>query len=278
MPFTTTTTAPALDATVTVKFAGLMLLKSNANNGLDVGINQLTDGTHEFQVILVVHKPDERPHKINQRPNLVRLVRGPLIDTFTINVEPDPGTGVQAFAPTAKAFDFSSLGNHPLDFRWALNMRELHEGADFNDGARPIATVNAGTLYTPTLIRPEIGAQLKKQGVIKTSLPRFAADLGIAIDLPSPTSQVVLSWFVAPDERTRYVLPRRLDDRGTKYTVVLMNDPPTSNPASHDELEQYYKVLEVNGAAIPTDEQYQLDYTGDPTTDEIPCMSVLLHP
>lgn len=272
MPFATTTTAPALDALVTVKFAGLMLLKSNANNGCDVGIHRLTGGTHGFQAILVVNKPGDPPHKVR----LTRLVRGPLTNTFAINVDPDPGTGVQAFAPTAKAFDRNSMGNNDLDFRWALNLRDLHEGADFNDGAHPVATLNAGTLFTPNLVHPGISAELKR-GRTNIPLPRFSADLGVAINLPSGASRVVLSWFDESGEK-KYFLPRRFDEPGTKYTVVLLNDPPTSNVPSHDELDHYYKVLEVGGELVPERERFKLEYTGDPTTDEIPCMPVLLHP
>ena len=266
MSFSTTTNAPATNAEVTVKFAGLMLLKPNASNGCDIGIHRLSD-THAFQVIVVVSKPDGPP-------SLIRLVAGSLTQPFAINVTPDPGTGVEAFQTRAESFDRN--GRNELDFRWAINMQELHPGADFNIGARPVATLNAGTLYTSTLTRVELTPELVN-GTTRTPLPRFSADLAAAIDL-QPASRVELSWNVESGERRTLSLPRRNDPRGTTYTVMLLNDPPVVNALSHDELAYYYQVLEVGGQPIPGANQYHISYTRDPTTDEIPCMPVVLNP
>lgn len=269
MPFNTTTNAPATNAKVTVKFAGLMLLKPNENNGgCDIGIHRLSE-THALQVILVVSKPD-RP------PTLIRLVSGALTQPFAINVTPDPGTGVRTFARGPEPFDRSSTRNNELDFRWAINMQQLHEGADFNGGARPVATLNAGTLYTSNLTLVELTPELVN-GTKRTSLPRFAADLAAAIDLPV-AGTVELSWNVDGGERRVLSLPRRNDPPRTTYTVTLLNDPPVVNAFAHDELSQYYQVLEVAGQPIPADQQYRIAYNGDPNTDEIPCMPVVLNP
>lgn len=274
MPFTTTTTPPDTNAQVTVKFAGLMLLKpSESNNGCDIGIHRLSD-SHEFQVIVVVNKPD-RP------PNVIRLVTGTVTEPFNINVNPAPGSGVEIFTPTA-TFDRSSTTYDELDFRWAINMQELHDGTDFNDGARPIATLNAGTLYTSTLTRPDLSPDLVR-GTTRTQLRRFSADLAAAINLPTRRSKVELSWSHESGEprviESRvFELPRRADPVGTRYTVVLLNDPPISSAASHDELAYYYEVLELNGAPVPEPDRYRIAYTGEPTSDEIPCMPVVINP
>ena len=268
MPFNTTTNAPATNAKVTVKFAGLMLLKPNENNGCDIGIHRLSN-THALQVILVVSKPD-RP------PSLVRLVTGALTEPFAINVTPDPGTGIKTFIRGPEPFDRSRANNNELDFRWAINMQQLHEGADFNAGARPVATLNAGTLYTSTLTLIELTPELVN-GTKRTPLPRFSADLAAAIDLPAADT-VELSWSVQPGERRALSLPRPNDPPRTTYTVMLLNDPPVVNALSHDELTQYYQVLEVAGQSIPPEKQYRISYNGDTNTDEIPCMPVILNP
>lgn len=269
MTFATTTTPPKTDAQVSVKFAGLMLLKPTANsNGCDIGIHRLSD-EHEFQVIVVVNKPD-RP------PTLIRLVTGTLAEPFNINVDPDPGSGVEVFAPTP-TFDRNSTTYDELDFRWSINMHDLHEDVDFNDGARPIATLNAGTLYTSTLTRPDLSPDLVR-GTTRTQLRRFSADLAAAIPLPTRRSKVELSWQHESGEARSFDLPRRYDPAGTKYTIMLLNDPPTSSAPSHDELAYYYGVLESRGAPVPALDRYRLSYTGEPTSDEIPCMPVVLNP
>ena len=268
MPFSTTSNAPATNAKVTVKFAGLMLLKPNENNGCDIGIHRLSD-THALQVILVVSKPD-RP------PSLVRLVAGALTEPFAINVTPDPRTGVKVFARGPEPFDRNRQNNNELDFRWAINMQQLHEGADFNYGARPVATLNTGTLYTSTLTLTELTPELVN-GTTRTALPRFSADLAAAIELQGADT-VELSWVVESGERRTLDLPRPKDPPRTTYTVMLLNDPPVVDALAHDELSQYYQVLEVAGQPIPKEKRFRIAYNGNPNTDEIPCMPVVLNP
>lgn len=268
MSFNTTTNAPATNAKVTVKFAGLMLLKPNENNGCDIGIHRLSE-THALQVILVVSKPD-RP------PSLVRLVTGALTEPFAIKVDQDPSPGVKAFTRGPEPFDRSSARNNELDFRWAINMQQLHQGVDFDGGARPVATLNAGTLYTSNLTLTELTPELVNESK-RTPLPRFSADLAAAIDLPNGGT-VELSWSVEEGERLTLSLPRRSDPARTTYTVTLLNDPPVVNALSHDELSQYYQVLEIAGQRIPAENQYHIAYRGEPNTDEIPCMPVILNP
>lgn len=267
MPFTTTATPPSHTAKVTVNFAGLIMLKPGINNRCEIGVHRFSN-THAFQIVLVVNKPC-RP------PTLIRLVTGPLLRPFTIDVLPDSGTGVQAYAPTPEPFVRSAV-NDVRDYRWALNLRTLHPGADFNDGARPIATLNAGVLYTPNLIPEELEPQLVS-GEETTLLHRMAADLAVAIDLPE-FGHVNLVWDEM-GERQTITLPRALDPDGTTYTVSFLNNPPLLNPLEHDEMYLYYKVLEVAGAPIGRASRRKLTFIDEnPTTDEIPCSPVVLHP
>jgi len=268
MPFNPTPNAPSTNAKVTITFAGLLLLKPDANNRCEVGVHHFSS-SHLFQVILIVNKP-QRP------PTVIRLLTGPLSGLFEINATPDPGTGVLGFAPTPEPFVRNDPNNNALDFRWSLNGRALHANADFNDGARPVMRLNAGVLYTPNLTLPSIWPELVR-GPQRTPLHRLAADLAAAIDL-QPRSKIVLSWFELGDPRT-LDLPRPADPANTIYTVALVNNPPINTPIAHDELALYYKVLQVNGAPIPPTSRFRLEFNiADPTTDEIPCMPGLLNP
>lgn len=276
MPFIPTTIQPLTAAAkVTVKFQGLMLLKPAAGNTCEVGIHRFSSA-HAFQITLVIRKPT-RP------PTLIRLVNGPLTRPLEIKVTPNPGPGVQSFEPTPGPFVRSALTtNNEFDFRWSVNMRTLHPGADFNDGGQPVATLDAGVLYTPTLTRPTLNPELV-QGTspITDRIPlfRFSADLAASISLPG-SSKVRLSWFEL-GERRNFVLPRPLavDPVDTTYTITLMNDPPIIGAASHEELDLYYRVLEDSRGLIPFEERYSLNVSpSGPTTDEVPCMPVTLQP
>jgi len=282
MPFSPTTIQPLTAAAkVTVKFAGLMLLKPGADDRLEVGIHRFSSD-HSFQVVLVIKKPT-RP------PTLIRLVNGPLTRPLRINVTSIPSPGVQTFEATPGPFVRSALTNNEFDFRWAVNMRSLHPGVNFNDGAEPVATLNAGVLYTPALTRPTLNPELVQgeEPTITDRIPlfRFSADLAASISLPVG-GQVRLNWHELGVPRS-FVLPRPLtvDPAETTYTIALMNDPPNILAASreegppHEELDLYYRVLEDTRGLIPFEERYTLKVTPlGPTTDEVPCMPVTLLP
>jgi hypothetical protein len=269
MPFPTTTIQPLTAiAKVTVKFSGLIMLKPDASNDCEIGINRFSPD-HTFQIILIVRKP-QRP------PTLIRLVTGSLTRPLAINLTPDPGTGVQTFAPTPGPFVRTNTGNNEFDFRWALDLRETHAGIDFNDGARPVATLNAGTLYTPTLTRIGLNPELVQGTSPRTRLSRIAGDLAAAISSLPAGSTVELTWDEFGEPR-RLSLPRRFDPPNTTYTISLMNDPPVMSATIHDELALYYKVLQASGAPIPIASRCRLTFSPGPTTDEIPCMPIVLN-
>lgn len=268
MPFTTTTTLPPARAKVTVHFAGLMMLKPGNDNTCEIGIHRFSS-THSFQIVLVVSKP-KRP------PTLIRLVTGPLLRPFAIEVLPRPTTGVQVFARTPEPFVRDDETNDVRDFRWALNLSALHPDVDFNDGARPVATLNGGVLFTPNLTPSDLDPKLVRGGET-TLLHRMAADLAAAIRL-TETGRVVLTWDQLGESK-ELTLPRSLDPEGTTYTISFLNNPPITDPVDHDEMYLYYRVLEIGGARIPRSSQLALDFVNDdPTTDEIPCSPVFLNP
>ena len=273
MAFIRTSTAPSTNPTVTVGFAGLLALESGADESCVINVHRLSR-IHTFQVMLVVKKPD-RP------PRLIRLLTGPLTSDLTMNVA-DAATAFRVFASASAADPFDRSANPPdndelsLDYRWAFNARSLpgHENVKTNQGGRPIATLNTGVLYTSTLTRPDLHIR-QVCGLDEQDLHRVAADLAVAIQLEGE-SKFEITWSAFGEPEQSQVLPRPGDPAGTTYGVVLLNDPPMSDPEAHDELKEYYKIL-VNENGTPIDDKCRLDV--DPfKTDEIPCLAILLDP
>lgn len=273
MPFTRTDVAPSTNSKVTVHLAGLLLLRPGASQNCEIGVHRFAR-THDFQVTLVVKKPD-RP------PRLIRLIAGPLTAPLEMNVVPTPAARFRVFAMGGDPFDRSQVvppGNVlELDYRWSFNPRALyqHDGVNFNYGANPIATLNAGVLYTSTRTRPGLRI-VQICGRTETDLHRIAADLAIAVDLPVG-STFVMGWSDLGDPET-LTLPRPGDPDGTTYTISLLNDPPISVETPHDELRLYYRVLERAGMGIPEENQCRIELREPQKSDEIPCMPVYLEP
>ncbi len=266
MPFSTTQIRPSINSRLTVRFSGLLLLKPGPDaNTCEIGVHRTAEAPHTFQVMLIINKP-------GQPPTLLRLLTGPLTEEFNILVQP-PITGFQIFERDHGPFDRSDGHNDAFDSRWTLDMNALHEGVDFNDGARPVVRLNDGTLYTGNLTREDLGPVLGQQNTNGEPLFRIAADLAAAIDMRHGTT-VTLSTGDVP----LLELPRSGEDPGTTYTIVLVNEPPGLGGEDHDEFAEYYQVLEVNGAQIPEADRFLLDYEGQPVTDEIPCMPTIINP
>jgi hypothetical protein len=269
MPFTPTINPPSINPFLTVEFAGLMLLSPGPGNTCNIGIHHWSL-IHTFQVMLIVNKP-------GHPPTLVRLLTGPLTGQLAITLDPQPAQGdFQVFAPTTPPFIRQSSGNDARDYRFAINLRDLHPSADYNDGARPIATLSTGVLYTSNLSPDDLDPKFVRGTLPPIRLYYISADLAAAIQPPTNTN-VKLTWSELGEPQS-LILPRRRDPAGTTYTVSLINEPPISSPPEHDELGLYYKVLTVNGAPIPSLEHWRLEYAYDEKTDEIPCMSVTLEP
>jgi hypothetical protein len=268
MYFVRTNIPPNINSRVTVTFAGLMLLRAAAGNTLEIDIHKFSR-IHLFQVLLVVNKP-QRP------PRLIRLLTGPLTSNFDMRVLPEPTTHIQAFAPTPDPFH-PQANNDELDYRWSFNFRSLpgHQNVDTNDGANPVATLNAGVLYTQNLTR--LGLEpVQVCGLTETRLYRVAADQAAAVDLPTGY-KLTLSWQDLGQPQTQD-LPRPNDPTGTTYTVALLNEPAASDPPAHDELREYYRVLQRGGQPVPDPQQCRLEFRNLQKTDEIPCLHVFLEP
>lgn len=268
MPFATTNNVPSTNPKVTVKFAGLLLLKPAAGDNCEIGIHRFS-GIHSFQVMLIVNKP-------NRPPTVVRLITGSLTSDLAITVNPRPSAGFAVFEDAV--FDRTLPNSNELDHRWALNVRSLadHSDVDYNNGGRPVATLNAGVLYTPTLSPEHLNPELVR-GLDITPLNRIAAELAASIEMTTET--VTIAWHELGEPQPPVVLPRPLDPPNTNYTIVLMNDPPISSPTAHDELALYYKVLrKPGGFEVLNDQKFRLEIPYPHKTDEIPCLPLELNP
>ena len=266
MQFAATNVEPSPNSKVTVTFAGLMLLRPGAYNTLEVGIHKF-NRDHRFQVMLIVNKP-QRP------PRVIRLLEGPLFSDFEMIVD-QPGQGIQKFVASDDEFKRDNEANNPLDFRWSFNLQALpgHELVDINDGARPCARLNTGVLYTPNLTLKGLDP-LQVIGFEQEKLHRFAADLGAAVALPDG-AKMTLKWTELGVPQ-KIVLPRDPPDpEGTTYTVALLNDPVINDPSDHDEMREYYKVLQIENQPVPDDLQCRI-VVPDHKSDEIPCLAGVL--
>lgn len=273
MPFQTTGIAPPTNPRVTIGFSGLMVLRPGANNTCEVGIHRFNN-SHECRVTLIVRKPD-RP------ATLVPLLKGPLERPFSIRLNPDPnpaGGDFKVFAPTPDPFVRNVPNNHPLDYRWAVNLRHIHPLANLNDGVQPLVTLKTGILYTPNLTLPALSPKLRRPASPDIALERIASNLAAAIITPV-NSRVELSWRDLGNQ-VSFGLPRDNDPPNTTYNVSFTNEPPSLAADVHDEMLLYYRILEENGVRIQSNQQFSLQYSTQPgtRTDEIPCLSLIQNP
>lgn len=267
MPFTETNVPPSTTPLVTVAFSGLIVLRPGANNTCEIGVHRFCRD-HQFQVILVVNKP-------GLPPILVPLLIGPLTGPFLIRLDPDPGT--TDFAVFARdPFDRTRANSHDLDYRWTINIKDLHINAQINDGAQPVGTLYTGVLYTPHLTAPIVAPRLRRPNSPDFMLNHLASNLAASINPPANT-KVLLRWEDLGDT-VELSLKRDQDPAGTLYTLYFINDPPNINAEVHDEFSRYYKIIESGGGPIPGQQRFELKFAPVSRTDEIPCMPVTLNP
>ena len=263
MPFTVTNTPPKIDSTVTVRFAGLLLLTPNGDKMCNIHINRQTG--HSFQVMLIVTKP-------NLPLTLLRLTSGPL--TRDLKITHSSSTAAfKVFSKDNNPFDRSAADNHANDHRWAINMVDFHPNARANTDN--LVELNDGVLYTANLSRPDLDPTLLPDDI---PLHHIAADLAASFDLTG-TNKVSITWEEGGQAKS-FELPRiaSVDPVGSTYTIVVLNNPPATDPSPHDELDLYYRVLTAHGNPIPAPQRKKLVYDNPQKSDEIPCLSVILNP
>ena len=250
-----------------------MVLQPGANNTCEVGIHRLNT-SHEIRATLIVQRP-YRP------PILLSLLKGPLEARFEISLDSDldPLMGdFSVFAPTAEPFLRDAPTNNEFDYRWAVNVKDLHPNVELNQGAEPFVILKTGILYTASRTRNGIKPLfVRDDGLIK-DMHKIATNLAAAIITPDG-HKVHLTW--QDGRRTvRLELPRTTNDPvNTTYTVMFTNEPTKLRPEPHKEMELYYKILQVRGAEVTKDEKFEIEYEiDDPGTDEVPCLTMTRNP
>lgn len=273
MPFTTTNVPPDVNAPVTVKFSGLMVLQPGPDETCEIGVHRY-NREHMNQVLLIVHKPDVPV-------TVVPVLLGPLTSSFDVKLRLTASGEVvepsDFMIYERDPFDHTIPTSDPRDYRWALNLRPGTPDARLNDGAKPCINLKTGTLYTSSLSNPALDPNFKVPGFDDKRINHFAGDLSAAIT-PPDGAKVLLEWKDLGENR-EITLPRLGDPDGTTYTVCFMNEPPNYGSESPEELPLYYKVLEKdNGDEVPEEEQCILELPDGTRSDEVPCMPIILNP
>jgi hypothetical protein len=190
----------------------------------------------------------------------------------------------QAYAATDGDLERSveNARDYPKDYRWALNLKERHHNAEWNEGIKPMVILNTGTLYSLNLTTRALNPRYVKDDPPNPPtteyLKYFAANLAASI-VPPEDKTVRLEWTEQGVLRG-LDLPRWEDDpeEMPRYVVSLINEPPMSFPPAHDELALYYKVLTIGGTEIPAKARWHLKYGEGISTDRIPCMPTTMEP
>jgi len=282
MAFDVTDVPPSTNPRVSIAFSGQIVLKPGPNNTCQIGVNKL-DRNHIFQVVLVISNPypvdPDVVKKAYHPATVIPLFTGPVFAPFLIRLQPDPfPADVGNFRVFARnPFDRTRPNSHDLDYRWAVNFKDLHLNLSTNHGIEPVGTLKTGVLYTPRLTDPGLHPRLVRQSSPDFRLNQIASNLAVSITLPTEQTRLLFQWE-DEGEAQELVLPRSGDDSRTLYTLYFINEPPNLNAQPHDEFALYYRALLSGGASIPDDQRFELETDPIVRSDEIPCMPVILNP
>ena len=283
MAFSVTNVPPPTFPRVSIAFSGQILLKPGPNNTCQIGVNKF-DRNHLFQVLLVVSNPDPPGaavvNKAYHPATVVPLFSGPVFAPFLIRLQPDPNApDVGDFKVFARdPFDRTRPNSHDLDYRWAINFKDLHMNLTTNHGIEPVGTLKTGTLYTPRLSDPGLHPRLVRQHLPDFPLNQIASALAVSINLPTEATRLLFQWEDEGQLQDPLILPRSGDDPRCLYTLYFINEPPNLTARPHDEFALYYRVLLSGGAGIPGAQRFELETDPIGRSDEIPCMPGILNP
>ena len=190
--------------------------------------------------------------------------------------------GVFAFKPHPRPFDRKTASDR-RDLGWTIDL----EHAEFHGAALAIAAgtpvsiqMSDGVFFTADVTdERNLDVGRKRGSADYVALRQISTVVCANISPPAGASVVldragVSGWPIT--------LPRAGDDADTRYRVSIRNDPPVIDfQPSHDELERYYELVKMSGGGnIPPRDRFELDVrprrTGGRSTDEIPCMPIML--
>ncbi|HEX8173498.1 MAG TPA: hypothetical protein VF543_00095 [Pyrinomonadaceae bacterium] len=295
MPFKSTRQGqqlPTEEPDLRIFFHGLLLLR----------------GADEAKFCLVeVHREPQYRHvlsieartKTPGEPDVVHMrTLDKLQGEFTIQATPSVANPVVYKFQPSLAFD-AVLGNgHAKDFRWIINLEQLHEKPLTVDHTktRPGIVIAGGVYYFYAAQRKLGPVELKQNGVTKKTLSAVASIIGANLYL-ARGQEIILTWR---DNGKDNRLPLKKPQTGSSHEIYINNSPlfeEQTMGGSHSELKEYYGVL----PDVPTEEQFNLEYpfqSLDPdsknmliasqggslkfesvtSTPTIPCQSVVLDP
>lgn len=271
MTFPITHDLPFTMPFLTVNFSGLLLLKATSGTTCEIGIHRKSP-PHNLEIALDVTFPDGTILPTE------KLVTGHLQGKwFSLNATLPTQPGVWAYQADYP-FYRSKGTDDTYDFRWSVDL----EGDEFyreqlsasDSKVHPGMRMNNGVFYAARLTdetKVMIVRNLKSKNY---GMSNIAGMLAAAVDVQGG-GRIDLDW-----KNNHLVLPRQGDPQGTKYKLMISNEPPSYTP-EEDELKNYHTALKKkNGATIPESEKWHLlvspIHSWLENTDEIPCMPVIL--
>jgi hypothetical protein len=263
MPFRVKETLPP-SPTVQIFFSGLiLLLPDSTGSACDVAIHRRSPEHH-----LTIEVREKMRGAVGTTTDRIIMRHvGPLEFDALINV-PSAIEGVRKYIPT-ESFDRAATGPepHPNDFRWIIDLASdtefhgptLNRDRIDNAGVNPHIRITDGVFYTARKTDPtEVKITRKKgrkldnetQGPILPDLPlrSIAAIIGANIYL-NDTNKMELTWRENGERRTLRLSKPPAASAVDHYEIYIINDPlftdPTQQFPTHDEFEEFYKVVDV---------------------------------
>jgi hypothetical protein len=284
MPFQQVKNMPDGEPDVRIFFHGLLLLRSQDGEACEVGVHP-NAANHTFSVE-VRTKTAGKADVVHMRHFGDLKFRRPGV---TIKVEGAARDAAFKFIPD-KPFNIEEGQGEPEDFRWVANL----EGGHFH--AKPLSTsvfdtqhtieLKGGEYYFHAARRTEAPISRTGGGKEPQIFGRLASVVGAKVYL-SAEQALIMAWH---DGSRECSLLLAKPEAGTSHEIYINNSPLFEDPvlllSPHDELDQYYKVIQSVGLV----EQFSLKVNELPTraregsakfdsargSARIPCLSVVL--
>jgi hypothetical protein len=277
MPFPHTTDRPDVPVSagqtdIEITFEGLILLRSEDTSNPQIKICEVGVHHGEADHSLVIAISVVGGGNLWSRG-------GPLGSTLEMRAD-DAAQGVAAFIPDENPFNRSNASNDELDFRWALDLKQMHPTGSVQDGMiRPGVQLNRGILFTSAVTpRPPAMEVFRTGGGQQIhSLRRIAHQLGARVVLNDGEKLRLVRGGVE-----LYSLPRPPHEvpPGSKYLISVSNSdehPPTAvlGNCTAGDFRRYYHV--VTNVTLPN--QFEICFFCPPAmitaTTDVPCMAVV---
>lgn len=240
-------TLPTRTPDVEIIFHGQLLMQSDGT-GCEIAVNPLALN-HVLSIEARTRVPGQ-PDVIHMRHWGPLHFRQPEGMTIQINPQSDTRAAWKCVGETSPNHQ-TGVGAPPDDFRWILNL----EGALFHNtnvvcplfnNRQHVIRLLDGEYFFRTGLRAPAGLRFvrKLAGQNPADFRRIGAIARVSAFL-NPTQTLVLTWHDGTQEQ---VLPLDKPPQNGVHEVYIENTPLFIDPAvaiGHDELAEYYKVLDV---------------------------------